>query len=107
MKPLKIKSQNTHNYFVFVKADSEIDAEWANIFLPKEIEAQIDEKKAVIRIEDYHKIHFSKLQLVEFIIKLCFGIDISEFKKLLVKKYGSEIQTHDIYFGLYKLIEIE
>ena len=110
---LKIKIPPTHNYSVFIDLAENIPEEWllgridekGSVIL-NEIECEIDNKQAIIELQDYHKKPFAALTALNFIIKLSYGIDSTEFKKVLIKKHGGTINSKtEVAIVLYKLIE--
>ena len=105
MKRLSFKSPPLHNFNVIVLPEPNIDKEWFSVLDPKEIEAEIDGKDCIIEIHDISKIHFKKLALNGFDIKLALGLEVDEFKDILIKKYGTRIKRVTIALLLYKLIE--
>ncbi len=110
---LRIKSTPSHNYSVFVDLAENINPEWmlgkidenGNV-IQKEIECEIDGTQAIIELHDYFKEPFEKLTLLNFILKLGYGIPSVNFKKMLIKKYKGKINSKtEIAIILYKFIE--
>lgn len=106
MKALIISSPPLQNYSVFIMPKSEMDTQWYDLYKKKLIEAEIDEKKALIEIEDIHKIHFTRLKLIQFIIKLGFGMSADHIRKFLIEKYGNSVKHEVIAICLYRIIEV-
>lgn len=110
---LRIKIPPAHNFSVFIDLAKNIPEKWMlgrmdkkGNFILNEIECEIDDVQAIIELHDYKKLPFNQLALITFDLKLIYGFDSDEFKKILFKKYKSEInQETEIAIILYKLIE--
>jgi len=106
MKDLIIQSPPTHSFSAFIMRKEDVDFNWYNVFHHKEIEAEIDGKRAIIEIHDIHQVPFVKLRIVQFILKMGFGVNAEQAKELLLKKYGKSIKHATIFICLYKIIEV-
>ena len=110
---LRIKSTPNHNYSVFVDLAENIDPKWMlgkidenGKVIQKEIECELDGTQAIIELQDYFKETFERLTLLNFTLKLGYGIPSDEFKKMLIKKYKGKINSkREIVIILYKFIE--
>jgi len=114
MSMLKIKSTPNHKYSIFIELSENVDPEWClgrvdkdGNFIENEVECEIDDKKALIKMHDYFKYPFDQLTMLSFILKLGYGFDGKMCQKILVAKYGNKINAKtEITVILYQLIEI-
>lgn len=114
MSMLTIKSTPNHKYSIFIELSENIDPEWClgridekGNFIEKEVECEINGKKALIKMHDYFKEPFDKLPLLNFILKLGYGFDGKMCQKILAAKYPGKINAKtQIAIILYELLEI-
>lgn len=110
---LKIKSSPNHQFDIFVELASNIDPEWLlgrfdknGNLIEKEIECELDEKQAIIKLYDYFKKPFLLLPILNFVIRLGYGFDGKTCQQILKSKYGNKINNNtEIAIIQYELIE--
>jgi len=110
---LSIKSTPKHNFSIFIELAEKMDPEWLlGQFddkmnpVQKEVEAEVDGKKAMIKLYDYFSETFERLTLLNFIFRLGYGFDGKKCQQVLIKKYPKINAKTKVAIILYELIEI-
>jgi len=110
---LQIKSTPLHKFSIFIELAEKIDPEWLlgqfddkMNSIQKEIEAEVDGKKAIIKLYDYFSEPFEKLTLLNFVFRLGYGFDGKTCQKILLKKYPKITTKTKVAIILYELIEL-
>jgi hypothetical protein len=112
---LRIKALPNHKFSAFIELSGNIDPEWClgrvdkeGKFIEAEVECEIDGHKALIRLHDYFKEKYESLPLLNFVLKLAYGLDGKQCQKVLLAKYPGKVDAKtEVTVILYELIEIE